>query len=349
MNDRTVWEQWRTNLLITAAVIGAVLIGLTLAQVDQLLQRQPAPLATLPLAVLIGTATPELITLPTASATPSAPAPTATGAVIPEATAIALQPTCNQVPASWVRYVVQRGDTLSYLAVRSGATISELVQANCLEPNLLLAGMVIYLPAAPPVRPVCGPPSHWVRYTVQPGDTKYSLARSRNTTIYAIDQANCFRPLLAGSQIFLPPLPATATPLATATGTATPVPTATGTATATGTMTATPTLTVTATVTATATATILPTGTATATGTATSTIVATATATGTALPTITATGTPLLTATVTATPVSVTATPTPTAEPTATVTPLPTTTPTPTSQPTATVTETAVSPTPTPE
>jgi spore germination protein YaaH len=335
MSEQPVWEQWRTTLLVTIAVIVTVVGGLTLAQVDQLLQRQPAAPPTVPVAELIGTATPELIILPTDTTTPLPPSATPTSDVTPAPTAVAMQPTC-QIPAGWVRYVVQRGDTLSYLAARSGATVSELVQANCLEPNLLLAGMVIYLPSAPPVRPVCGPPAHWVRYTVQPGDTKYSLAQRRNTTVYAIDLANCFRPLLAGSQIFLPPLPVTPTPIPTATATATLTPTPTATGTATVMPTSTPTMTVTAT------ATLLPTATATATitGTPTSTVMPTATPTGTVPPTATATATSTPTPTPTATPV--TATPTATSQPTATATPLPATS-TPTSQPTATPT-----PTPTP-
>jgi LysM repeat protein len=336
MNEQPVTQPWRTSLLITAAVIFAVLLGLMLAQIDRLFLQQFPSVGRPPAAVLIGTTTPELVLLPTITATPRSVSPTVTSDETPGATAVALQPVCNDVPSSWVSYVVQRGDTLASLAVRSGATVSELVQANCLESTLIISGMTLYLPATPPPRPACGPPGHWVQYQVQRGDTKYSLARSRGTTIYAIDLANCFRPLLAGSFIYLPPLPATATPLPIATATVTSMPFPT--------IPATSTPTATSTVVATATAT----GTAVPTVTATSTTAPTATATGTAVPTNTPTGTP---PTITATP---TLSPTPTATATATTQPSPTPTSTsdptatPTNQPTATATPTAVTPTATP-
>ncbi|MFO7540805.1 MAG: LysM peptidoglycan-binding domain-containing protein [Chloroflexota bacterium] len=347
MSEQPVTQPWRTNLLITAAVIFTVLIGLILAQTDRLFLRQLPASGSIPAAILIGTVTPELVALPTTTTTSTVVAPTATGAATPVATAVALQPACHDAPSGWVPYVVQAGDTLSSLAVGSGATVSELIQANCLESTMLLRGITLYLPATPPSRPICGPPSHWTRYRVQPGDTKYGLARVYNTTIYAIDLANCFRPLLAGSYIFLPSRPATATPLPTATllPTATPSATTTSTATATGTATAT----------ATTPATATPTGTATVpvTATATSTVTATPTAIATDQPTVTATATG--TATVAPTPTaSATSLPTATATATPTNTPLPitptATSPTATGQPTATPSATATlppSPTPT--
>ena len=59
---------------------------------------------------------------------------------------------------------------------------------------------------APPTSPPCGPvPFGWQRYTVQPGDTLFSLAQSRGTTIGAIRQANClYGQLIAYQQIWLP-------------------------------------------------------------------------------------------------------------------------------------------------
>ena len=329
MDSQMPTTSWRTTTLITVTVILTVLFGLGLAYTDHLFLRQFTPLSTLPEAILIGTATPaDIITLSTSTTTPPPTSPTPTSEIerTPQATAVAMQPICQVIPG-WVSYIVRPGDTLSSLAVRSGATISELRQANCLENSLILAGMTIYLPATPPDRPVCGPPSHWVRYQVQAGDTKYGLARSRGITIYALDLANCFRPLLAGSYIFLPPLAATSTPIATNTATATV--TATAIATSTTTPTTTPT--------------------------ATSIITATATATGTPLPpspTVTAAATLAPSSTPTALPTAMpTSTPTPvetmlpTATPTATSTPLPTSTPTNTPiSPTATATATAVSP-----
>ena len=55
---------------------------------------------------------------------------------------------------------------------------------------------------------VCGlVPTGWRLYTVQPGNTLYSLARQNGTTIAAVQQANClYGQLMAYTQIWLPPL-----------------------------------------------------------------------------------------------------------------------------------------------
>ncbi|MBE2220188.1 MAG: LysM peptidoglycan-binding domain-containing protein [Anaerolineae bacterium] len=52
-------------------------------------------------------------------------------------------------PAWWVRYVVQSGDTLSNLAVRTGTTVFAIMQANCMDSTYLTAGRSIYLPRYP--------------------------------------------------------------------------------------------------------------------------------------------------------------------------------------------------------
>lgn len=56
---------------------------------------------------------------------------------------------------------------------------------------------------------VCGQvPVGWQRYTVQPGNTLYSLARQTGTTIAMIEQVNCLvEPLQAYEPIWLPPMP----------------------------------------------------------------------------------------------------------------------------------------------
>jgi hypothetical protein len=59
-------------------------------------------------------------------------------------------------PSGWYNYVVQRGDTLSSLAVRSGSSVTALRQANCLRSNLIYAGAVLWVPrylSAPYVPP----------------------------------------------------------------------------------------------------------------------------------------------------------------------------------------------------
>ncbi|MFQ5398988.1 MAG: LysM peptidoglycan-binding domain-containing protein [Anaerolineae bacterium] len=84
---------------------------------------------------------------------------------------------------------------------------------------------------------LCTPPSWWVPYFVRVGDTLFSLAGARGTSVSAVRAANCMNDnrIVAGQRIFLPPslIPQTPAPLATATPpptiTHTPQPTATAT------------------------------------------------------------------------------------------------------------------------
>jgi lipoprotein-anchoring transpeptidase ErfK/SrfK len=81
---------------------------------------------------------------------PEAPPPT------PEAPA---QPT--PAAGELAQYVVQSGDSLSWIAGRHGVTLQALIQANAIaNPSIIHAGMVITIPAAPivVVPPTAGPP-----------------------------------------------------------------------------------------------------------------------------------------------------------------------------------------------
>lgn len=221
-------SHWFTNLILTAAVIVTVVMALLLAQLDTLQTRRAGGLPSTPI-VLVGVtgvtveASPTplpTVALPAATSTPLPPTATATPRADASATAVPVLASCGNVPPGWIPYTVQRGDTLSYLAVHSGATLSEIVQANCLDPNMfLLSGLQLYLPARPPVRVTCGRPPGWEPYVVQPGDTLFSLAQSRGTTLYAVRQANCFtsNTIFYGRVIYLPPLPATPVPTPTQT------------------------------------------------------------------------------------------------------------------------------------
>jgi LysM repeat protein len=141
---------------------------------------------------------------------------------------------CGEVPAGWLLYTVQPGETVASLAAATQATTAELAAANCLPDGQVTAGMQLLVPRQPAAA-LCGPPQWWVRYQVLPGDTLGALARSRGTTIDEILRANCrdALDLLAGQLIFLPPgfQPGPAAPLPqpslTPLPTATPPPTAT--------------------------------------------------------------------------------------------------------------------------
>jgi LysM repeat protein len=191
-----------------------------------------------PTSTRTSTATPQ----PTQTATPTVTAlvtatqnPTETPVPMPTATRVCI------VPSSWRLYTVQRGDTLSRLAVRYGTSVSAIVDANCLSSTSLYVGQRLYLPAQAVVTPIpptatvppaptapsCVPYPEpgWVLYTVQAGDNLYSLAQSRHTTVGQIQRANCLEGygLTPGQQLYLPPAPPAPTP------TWTNVPTATAT------------------------------------------------------------------------------------------------------------------------
>ncbi len=187
----------------------------------------------------------------------------------------------------------------------------------------------------------------WVGYRIQAGDTLSGLAARVGVSTAKLRTVNCLPgpQINAGSILYVPALPATATPLPTRT------PTNTATSTVTHTPTSTLTSTPTSTPTAEATETPIPTPTAadelfaTATALPTKTPSPVSTASATASPATTATGT--ATATTGATP-SATLTATPGATSTSEVTATPTLTPTPIPTATATATVTATQPSATP-
>jgi LysM repeat protein len=151
-------------------------------------------------------------TLETLEPTPTAtltPAPTSTP--IPEPTLIPGMVEQCVPPDGWVPYTVRRGDTLFSLSLAHGAGVEAIKIANCLSSEVIIPGDVIYLPTAPlptpPPSHCSGPPLDWVLYTVQPGDTMFSLARSRGVTVYDVLLANCLESvyLYAGTPLYLPP------------------------------------------------------------------------------------------------------------------------------------------------
>ena len=208
---------WRSNVLLTAAVMVTVLLALLLAQFDALQARMLPPSAGLPIvniqatAVAVGQIIPldlDAPARPTAGAVPVVPddlnpRPEFITGVSEEGVIFTV---CGEVPEGWLLYTVQPGETLPSLAAATGVTAAELAGANCLGDGQMTAGMQVLVPRQPAAA-LCGPPQWWVRYQVQPGDTLGTLARDRGTTIDEILRANCrdAPDLLAGQLIFLPP------------------------------------------------------------------------------------------------------------------------------------------------
>jgi LysM repeat protein len=87
-------------------------------------------------------------------------------------------------------YTVQRGDWLYAIARKFGVSVAALQAANpSVTSNVVYPGQVLNIPArgtgAPPPNP-----KNLVRYTVQYGDTLFSIAVRFHTTTYALQIAN---------------------------------------------------------------------------------------------------------------------------------------------------------------
>lgn len=72
-------------------------------------------------------------------------------------------------------YTVQPRDTLSRIALLYGSTVQAIINANnIINPNLIYPGMVLLIPVEEEDDPVSPPGS--LIYTVQPGDTLYTVS-----------------------------------------------------------------------------------------------------------------------------------------------------------------------------
>jgi peptidoglycan endopeptidase LytF len=98
-------------------------------------------------------------------------------------------------PANRV-YIVQRGDTLSSIAVRFGVTLESIRALNTIRSgNVILVGDVLILP--PVGGPVVGQPHPTTPrqtvngyYTVRAGDTLFAIASSFGVNIYDLAEVN---------------------------------------------------------------------------------------------------------------------------------------------------------------
>jgi LysM repeat protein len=66
-------------------------------------------------------------------------------------------------PAGWVIYYVQPGDTLYGIATMVGASVNQLVNANCLKSTYVYSGQRLYVPPyyAYPILPIYQP-TPWI-------------------------------------------------------------------------------------------------------------------------------------------------------------------------------------------
>jgi len=100
-------------------------------------------------------------------------------------------------------YTVVAGDTLFSIANRFNTTVEAIKTANKLTSNIISIGQQLRIPGLTTITP----PSTGVKvYTVKPGDTLFSIARAKNTTVEAIKALNNLTSdlLTIGQQLFIP-------------------------------------------------------------------------------------------------------------------------------------------------
>ncbi len=76
---------------------------------------------------------------------------TVTTTVAPTITPIPITaPPCSRVqPRGWVAYRIRQGDTLGAIARRSGSSVTELMQVNCLPTTVIRIGDSLFVPGPP--------------------------------------------------------------------------------------------------------------------------------------------------------------------------------------------------------
>lgn len=176
----------------------------------------------------------------TSSPTPSKE-PTSTITLSPTVTKTETQVTeaaaCDP-PIGWITYTVKSGDTLNMISTAVGIPAQDLADANCLDESRLVPGSTLHIPPVQPSATAvsCGPPSGWVIYIVQPGDTLFNIAQRVNSSVNQLKYANCLTSdnIRSGQKLYVPyqpaPIASPTIPAATTqppAATFTPAPTAT--------------------------------------------------------------------------------------------------------------------------
>ncbi|OPL11499.1 MAG: hypothetical protein AVO39_05325 [delta proteobacterium MLS_D] len=129
-------------------------------------------------------------------------------------------PVSRTVLSKPARHRVQRGESLSTVAVRYGSSVGAIARANNIaRPYLIRAGQVLTIPAG--TGTAASGSAKVITYNVQRGDSLFHLARRYNTTVSRIKTENNLEGnLIRVGQKLLIPTPATSATAAASTGNA---------------------------------------------------------------------------------------------------------------------------------
>ena len=108
-----------------------------------------------------------------------------------------------EIPTTATTYTIKPGDTLYSIAKKYNTTVDQIKQLNNLTSNTLTINKKLNIPTSQFIET----PTTTITYTVQPGDTLYSIAREYNTTINNIKELNNLTSnlLTVGQQLLISP------------------------------------------------------------------------------------------------------------------------------------------------
>lgn len=93
----------------------------------------------------------------------------------------------NQINSETINYVVQRGDTLSGIAIRYNTTVAELAGINNIKnPNLIYIGQTLKIVTNSTIPEDETHATSCIIYTVKSGDTLSKIALKYGTTVQKI-------------------------------------------------------------------------------------------------------------------------------------------------------------------